>query len=106
MSATTTDTDRLTFKQAAKLLNRHRQTVYGWWRDGLKVGGNRLHLRTVKEGGRRFTTLAWVQELLAAQQAAEDARRPAPESRAETANTNAAVAAEVAEADRVYGVKR
>ena len=61
----------------------HISTVYRWHREGLR--GQVLHTRLV--GGRRFTTLEWIEEFFAEVNAAADAGReqkaPPPDKSAE-----------------------
>ncbi|MBX3441227.1 MAG: DUF1580 domain-containing protein [Planctomyces sp.] len=44
----------------------HRSTPVRWALHGLHIGGQIIRLRTVRVGGRRFTTAVWIEEFLAA----------------------------------------
>lgn len=43
----------------------HRTTRFRWGKDGVRRGETSITLKTVSVGGRRFTTLAWIDDFIA-----------------------------------------
>ncbi|MDZ4683818.1 MAG: DUF1580 domain-containing protein [Planctomycetaceae bacterium] len=56
----------------------HRATLWRWALHGVSRNGERIRLRTVVSGSRRYTQTAWCEEFLRALNADNPTQQPAP----------------------------